>query len=114
MTERERRLLKVYGISLAQYNSLLEKQDNRCAVCLREASSFPKNLAVDHNHITGEIRGLLCAYCNHRIVGRHRNPDLLQRVVNYISQGTGWFVPEKKKKRKRKYAKSNRKHSRKK
>ena len=102
MTERERRLLRVYGISLAQYTSLLEKQEHRCAVCLKEASLFPKNLAVDHNHVTGEIRGLLCAYCNHRLVGRHRNPDLLQRVVNYISQGTGWFVPEKKKKRKRK------------
>lgn len=101
-TARERYLLKTYGITEDQYKELLKKQGDSCAVCLRGKETFPKNLAVDHNHVTGEIRGLLCAYCNHRLVGRHRNPDLLQRVVDYISQGTGWFVPKKQKKKRRK------------
>lgn len=102
MTARERRLLKVYGISLLQYDQLLTKQKGCCAICLKEASFFNKNLCVDHNHITGEVRGLLCTYCNRYLVGRHRDPAVLLRVADYISQGTGWIVPKKKKKRKRK------------
>lgn len=100
MTPRERRLLKVYGISLLQYDQLLTKQKGCCAICLKEASSFTKNLCVDHDHVSGEIRGLLCNYCNHRLVGRHRDADLLHRIATYISQGTGLIVPKKKKKRK--------------
>ena len=99
MTVREKYLLKKYGITVAQYNQLLKKQHNCCAICLKEASSFTKRLAVDHDHITGEIRGLLCTYCNRRHVGRHRDPVLVLRIAAYISQGTGWFVPKKKVKR---------------
>ena len=102
MTKRDAYLKSTYGITEKQYLSLLEKQDRGCAVCSRPAESFNKNLAVDHNHVTGEIRGLLCAYCNHRLVGRHRDPDLLRRIADYISQGSGWFVPKKKKKKRRK------------
>lgn len=98
---REYRLLKTYGITLDQYAELLHKQMNCCAVCLKEASSFSTNLCVDHDHKTGEIRGLLCNYCNRRLIGRHRDPDLLLRMSRYVNQGTGWFVPLKKKKRKK-------------
>lgn len=99
---RERRLLKVYGISLAQYDELLSKQGNLCAVCLREASSFTTNLCVDHDHKTGEIRGLLCNYCNRRLIGRHRDPELLIRMSRYVGQGSGWFVPSVKRKKRKK------------
>ena len=102
MTSRERRLLAVYGISLQQYNRLLQEQDFRCAVCLREASSFTTNLCVDHDHKTGEIRGLLCNYCNRRLIGRHRDSVLLSRMAAYVERHTGWFVPPKKNKKKRK------------
>ena len=94
---REYHLRSKYGITLEQYDALLERQNNACAVCLKDASEFTVNLAVDHNHVTGEVRGLLCNYCNHRVVGRHRDPDLLQRVADYLRQGTDWFVPVKKK-----------------
>ncbi len=101
MTKRDAYLRRTYGITEAQYNLLLSKQGFACAVCSRPAESFNKNLAVDHNHVTGEIRGLLCAYCNHRLVGRHRDSNLLRRIADYVDQGTGWFVPKKKKKRKK-------------
>lgn len=104
-TPRERYLLRTYGITQRQYNKLLKKQDHKCAVCFKEHTEA-KKLHVDHNHKTREIRGLLCAYCNHRLVGRHRDGELLRRIAFYIEQGTGWFVPEKKKKRKRKRRKS--------
>ncbi len=89
-------LRRRYGITPTQYNELLEKQDGRCAVCRKPAEEFNKRLAVDHNHKTGEIRGLLCTYCNHRLVGRHTDGNLLRRLADYVEQSTGWFVPKKK------------------
>lgn len=101
-TPRGKHLRRTYGISVAQYEELLEKQDHCCAICGKHADEEKRSLAVDHNHVTGEIRGLLCGYCNHRLVGRHRDGDLLRRIADYIEQGTGWFVPKKKRPRKRK------------
>jgi hypothetical protein len=99
---REYHLKRTYGITLEQYNELLERQGGKCPVCLRHESEFPRKLAVDHNHITGEIRGLLCSYCNHRLVGRHRDAGLLRRIADYVEITTGWFVPPKKKRVRRK------------
>lgn len=101
--QRKRQSLRtLYGITLEQYNELLQKQGESCAVCDRPQSDFNKALAVDHNHKTGEIRGLLCTNCNHRLVGRHRDGDLLRKMADYVEQGTGWFVPDKRPKKKRK------------
>lgn len=96
---RASRLKRIYGITLEQYDELLLRQDHKCPACLRHESEFPIRLAVDHDHKTGEVRGLLCNYCNHRIVGRHRDAELLRRVADYLDLGTGWFIPEKKKRR---------------
>lgn len=95
MTPRQRHLKRLYGITEEQYNELLERQDQRCAICLRHHSEFKTRLAVDHNHKTGEIRGALCNYCNHRIIGRHTDSSLLLRMASYLDRGTGWFVPER-------------------
>jgi len=60
-------LKKKYGIDGAEYNRLFTLQSGRCAICLREASEFKRKLAVDHNHTTGQVRGLLCVKCNRGI-----------------------------------------------
>jgi len=101
LVAREKYLQRVYGISLDQYQDLLKKQSGKCAICGKPDKEAYKGLHVDHNHATREIRGLLCAYCNHRVVGRNRDSNLLRRVADYIDQGTGWFVPEKKRKKRR-------------
>jgi len=51
-----------YGISLVDYDAMLSDQDGRCAICGEEPGAKP--LAVDHDHQTNEIRGLLCQDCN--------------------------------------------------
>jgi hypothetical protein len=107
LDHRRRRLMATYGITLEQYNELLEKQNHCCAICDRHENEFKSKLCVDHNHITREIRGLLCTYCNHRVVGRHRDGDALRKVADYIDQGTGWFAPKKKRTRKRKKGTTN-------
>lgn len=56
-----------YGISIEDYNGLFEKQDGRCKVCRIHQSELSRRLCVDHDHKTGEVRGLLCNKCNTNI-----------------------------------------------
>jgi len=60
---------KNYGISQGEYDALLLAQDGKCTICGRENSGQMRNgeycqLLVDHDHVTGKIRGLLCHDCN--------------------------------------------------
>jgi hypothetical protein len=101
-TSRKYHLMSKYGITEEQYAELLGKQGGVCGVCSKSPEDEGVNLAVDHNHKTGEVRGCLCRYCNHRLIGRHTDPDLLRRMADYLEKGkTGWFVPKKKKKARR-------------
>jgi len=103
LSQRKYNLKYTYGITEEEYNQLLEKQNHRCFVCERHESTFNKKLSVDHDHKTGEIRGLLCTNCNRVVIGRHTDPRLLSRAAEYLSQEfTGWFVPKRKKRRSRK------------
>lgn len=58
---RARRYERVYDITLEKYEELLKKQDGVCGICKQPQSTL---LCVDHNHDTGEVRGLLCTPCN--------------------------------------------------
>src|SRR5216110_416922 len=96
LTKRGRRLLFKYGITENDYDDLYRKQEGRCAVCKRAASSFKHRLSIDHDHKTGEIRGLLCIHCNRYIVGRHRREhgsDLLKAAYEYLVKDySGWII----------------------
>ena len=102
LKSREYHLKRKYGISLADYNQLLKEQSSKCFVCKRPASSFKTNLCVDHDHKTGEIFGLLCHFCNHRFIGRNRNPSTYANASVYLTKGIGKFVPIKVKKKRKK------------
>jgi len=56
-------LKKKYGITVEDFNQMLKKQNNKCAICNEEFNKDYKP-CVDHNHETGEVRGLLCRKCN--------------------------------------------------
>lgn len=58
---------KTYGITADDYDALLRRQGGRCAICGGRPKS--KRLAVDHDHQTGAVRGLLCSRCNHDLLG---------------------------------------------
>lgn len=92
-----------FGISAEEYEELLEKQNYSCYICERPETVFAKKLAVDHDHITGEIRGLLCHSCNKLVIGKQRDPNIFLKAAEYLKGPfTGWFVPNKKPRRKRK------------
>lgn len=102
-------LKRKYGITLEQYEELLQKQNYSCAICERHESEFKTNLAVDHAHSgpkKGFIRGLLCTACNYRLVARHTDGDLLRRIADYVEQSTDWIVPDNKKSKRKKNAKT--------
>lgn len=82
---RAQQLKRNFGITIQQYDDLLKSQDFKCYICQRPADSFSKRLAVDHDHKTLEIRGLLCTHCNRSVIGRHRDPQLFQRAFLYLS-----------------------------
>ena len=88
---RKRMLKYRYGISNQDYNGLFNDQNGKCKICGRHQAVFDYRLAVDHDHKTKEVRGLLCRYCN-RLVGQYeklktcKNFDLLSRVVEYLGE----------------------------
>jgi hypothetical protein len=56
-------LQRKFGISLDEYDAMLKSQSGVCAICAKPCATG-KRLAVDHNHKTGAVRGLLCSSCN--------------------------------------------------
>ncbi len=86
--DRNRYILKRFGLSPEEYQLLLEKQDGRCAICDRtpEEVDDGRMLAVDHDHETGEIRGLLCRPCNTGIGQLGDNPARIKRALDYLEK----------------------------
>lgn len=64
--EGREQTLKVYGISVEDYDKMFANQEGVCAICGSASSKRKgdKHLVVDHNHKTGKVRGLLCIQCN--------------------------------------------------
>lgn len=81
--DRDKYLRREYGITLKDYNEMLKKQNHSCAICKRHKSHFMNSLAVDHDHKTEAVRGLLCFYCNKRFVGRHTG-ESVKKLVEYL------------------------------
>ena len=78
---KEFHLVRSYGITLTEWYNILEKQSKVCAVC---KNKFTKKLCVDHDHITGKIRGLLCDKCNRGLGHFNDSIQLLKNAINYL------------------------------
>lgn len=102
---RDSYLQRVYGITLQQYKTILARQSGTCAICGKRPKPA-SNLHVDHDHKSGIVRGLLCWYCNRRLVGRHHDGRLLRAAADYLDNKSWghseWIVPKKKRKRRKK------------
>ncbi len=71
-----------FGITLPQYNEMLKEQGGRCAIC--EQRPITIRLAVDHDHVTGTIRGLLCIGCNTTVGKLRDSPELVEKLRRYL------------------------------
>jgi hypothetical protein len=81
-----------FGITLDDYKTMFAKQSGVCAVCGQPETATRKGkvrwLCVDHNHVTGKIRGLLCNDCNQAIGKLHDSAALLESAARYLRTGS--------------------------
>jgi hypothetical protein len=80
---RKNRLAQ-FGLTPEEYSILLENQGNGCAICGASAGWQGKRLAVDHNHTSGAVRGLLCDRCNTVLGKMEDSPELLRKAATYL------------------------------
>lgn len=74
--------LKKYGLTLENYQHLVEAQDGRCAIC----GNQPKRLHIDHDHASNVVRSLLCHHCNTAIGLFKESPEVLEKAIKYLAQ----------------------------
>jgi hypothetical protein len=80
---RELHLRNKFDLTPAQYDQMLDRQGGGCAIC-GDPARADSSLHVDHDHGSGEIRGLLCMRCNNAIGLLKEDPCLLRRAANYV------------------------------
>lgn len=72
--------LKKYGITRAQFETLVNRQNGKCAICQKVTA-----LGIDHDHLTDTVRELLCQTCNKGLGLFHDDAGILLRAANYIN-----------------------------
>jgi hypothetical protein len=79
----EKRKLAQYGLEPDDYHALLEAQGGGCAICGTPPNAT-RALAVDHDHETGAVRGILCGRCNPGLGHFKDDPLLLEKAAHYL------------------------------
>lgn len=87
---REKTLMREYGITVEQYEVMLASQNGCCALCGKppkpDGNRNASRLHVDHDHETGLVRQLLCNNCNRGLGAFFDDPDLMRRAAEYIER----------------------------
>ena len=79
------KLKYLYGITLEEYESKLKTQGYGCAICKTNVPGGKgKYFYVDHDHITGQVRDLLCHNCNFVVGYAKEDTDILRAAINYL------------------------------
>lgn len=89
----ERKLMKVFNMTLFEYDQMASMQSHGCAICGGKCSTNSR-LSVDHCHTSGKVRGLLCMNCNTAIGQMQDNPERMIAAANYLRKAEG-FEPLK-------------------
>ena len=82
--------LKRYGLTVEDYDRMFKEQNSACAICnqlevlVDQRSGKLLNLAVDHCHVTGKVRGLLCSRCNKMLGLSSDNLEILSKAQEYL------------------------------
>lgn len=88
LQRRAHRLKNKFGISVQQYDAMYAAQGGVCAICgsaeTKVIRGQVQRLAVDHDHTTGKVRGLLCHVCNVALGMLRDSPKLLQKALEYV------------------------------
>lgn len=89
-TEMHKYLVNKFDITIDDYEKMYSEQNGVCAICgqpeVRRYNGNIINLAVDHCHETGKVRGLLCSMCNLSLGGFNDSLKLLKSAINYLDK----------------------------
>jgi hypothetical protein len=77
---------RAYDITLEDYNEMFSKQGGCCSICKQHQTNFKRQLFIDHCHVTGRVRGLLCQHCNFILGQSKDNIDILQEAIKYLER----------------------------
>lgn len=75
---------KKYGLTILQKAQMLAYQEGRCAICETGNPLGKKGWCVDHNHITNELRSILCVQCNALLGNAKDDPEILRKAADYL------------------------------
>ncbi len=75
-----------YGLTLEEYQDMVEAQEGRCAICGTDNPTPHDRLYVDHDHVTGKVRGLLCQKCNLALGLFKDSRDVLGSAILYLER----------------------------
>lgn len=81
---QRKRTLAPYGITPSDYDAMLQKQAGRCAICRTDDTGNKSFFHVDHCHLTGKVRGLLCTRCNTGIGHLADDPFIASEAARYL------------------------------
>jgi hypothetical protein len=84
VSPRKRGARRADLVTPEEYAALFSEQGGVCAICGNPPKEGGRALHVDHNHKTGEVRGLLCHYCNRFLVGPGIRPSKLAAAAAYV------------------------------
>lgn len=76
---------KTYGLTRDDYEEIYVFQGGVCPICLRDFEAITGVPHIDHEH-GAHIRGLVCQYCNTRIIGRLKDHEMAQRLADYLRE----------------------------
>jgi hypothetical protein len=80
-------LKRNYGLTYEEYQQMVKHQKGLCAICRnQERIKTCNRLSVDHNHKTGQIRGLLCSRCNRLLAWAEENLNIFYNAIKYLKK----------------------------
>jgi hypothetical protein len=88
ISKRKYLLRKCYGLTIEEYDAMMEKQGHRCAAC-GSPETRGTNWHVDHDHVTGKVREILCLSCNITLGQVNDSADHLRKLAAYLEKHSG-------------------------
>lgn len=82
-----------YNITEDRFWEMMREQGSACAICGAEFKAGGRRMAIDHNHLTGEVRGILCTKCNLGLGTLQDSPYILRAAVKYLAE-RGHYGPD--------------------
>ena len=80
-----------YNMDSPEYERILLSQNYSCAICGKHLSEGGRNFCIDHDHVTGKNRGLLCTNCNVALGLLKDDPQIISKALEYLNHHTGKY-----------------------